>query len=168
MRKLFPAILIIVLISFSLITSKLFGILPKGREALPILVSLELILIAIAGFYYVGFRFTSRNFGSVISVFIIGGLVVYIFYSFKLYSAPIISIIVIGSLLASVLLLWPAEDRTFRYYAGVGILGALGGALIYYKFMDLSWISILLGIMTAVLIVSLSLLLEEEDEKATS
>ncbi|KYC53460.1 MAG: hypothetical protein AMQ22_00250 [Candidatus Methanofastidiosum methylothiophilum] len=168
MRKLFPVIIIVMLISFVLITSKIFDILPKGSSALPILLVLELILILMAALYYLGFRFSSKNFGAVLSFGLIGALVVYVFYSFKLYSTPVLSIMVIGALLASVMLLWPAKDKSVRYYAGVGVLGVLGGTLIYYRFRDLSWISILLGIMTAVLIISLSLLLEEEDEKIAS
>lgn len=165
MRRLIPVIILIILNSFALVIFKLNGMLPNNSTALLILLSLELILIGLSGFYYIGFRFDENNTGIVISSILIGVLIAYVFYSFKLYSTPIISILVLGSFFTATFLLWASEEKTLRYYLGILTLGATGGTLIYHRFMDLSWISIMLGIMTAVLIISLSLLLEEEDEK---
>ncbi|HNR44260.1 MAG TPA: hypothetical protein PKH80_03760 [Methanofastidiosum sp.] len=168
MKKLAPVTLIVLFTSLLLIFSKLSGALPENSEALRIIIALELILIFFAALNYFNVKITKKNSGSVISIFVILGLLIYVFYSFKLYSIPVFGLLVVACILGSLIFLWDAKEKSFRYYLGIAILGILGGALITYRFWDLSWISILLGIMTAVLIISLSILLEEEDEKPSA
>jgi hypothetical protein len=151
-----------------MLLSKLTGALPENTEALRIIIVLEILLIFFAALNYLNVKITEINSGSAISTFIIAGLLIYVFYSFKLYSIPLFGFIVLACIFASLVLLWDAKEKSFRYYFGIAFLGILGGMLITYRFRDLSWISILLGIMTAVLIISLSILLEEEDEKPST
>lgn len=168
MRKLLPVTLIILFTSLVLLFSKLSGVLPENNDALRIIIFLELLLILFAALNYFNFKITEKNVGPVVFVLIMAGLLAYVFYSFKLYSMPVFGFLVLACILASLILLWNAKDKSVRYYLGIVILGILGGGLITYRFWDLSYISILLGIMTSVLIISLSLLLEEEDEKPSS
>jgi len=168
MKKLVPVTLIVLFTSLLLLFSKLSGALPENTDAMRIIIALELILIFFAALHYLNFKITKKSSGSVISVFVIIGLLIYVFYSFKLYSMPVFGLLVLACIFGSLILLWDAKEKSFRYYFGITILGILGGGLITYRFWNLSWISILLGVMTAVLIISLSLLLEEEDEKPST
>ena len=168
MRKLVPVTLIVLFASFVLLFSKLSGALPENTEALRIIIALEFLLIFFAGLDYLNIKLTRKNIGSFVFMGIILGLVIYIFYSFNLYSMPIVGLLVGGCLFGAFILLWNAKEKSFRYYFGIIVLGILGGALITYRFWNLSWISILLGVMTVVLIISLSILLEEEDEKPSA
>ena len=168
MRKLLPVTLIILFTSHVLLFSNMSGVLPENNDALRIIIFLELLLILFAALNYFNFKITEKNVGPVVFVLIIITLLAYVFYSFKLYSMPVFGFLVLACILASLILLWNAKDKSVRYYLGIVILGILGGGLITYRFWDLSYISILLGIMTSVLIISLSLLLEEEDEKPSS
>ena len=168
MHKLVPVTIIVLFTSLLLIFSKLSGALPDNTDALRIIIVLEMLLIFFAGLNYFNIKVTEKNIGSFIFMGIILGLVIYIFYSFNLYSMPIVGLLVVVCLFGAFILLWNAKEKTFRYYFGIIVLGILGGALITYRFWDLSWISILLGVMTAVLIISLSILLEAEDEKASA
>jgi len=168
MKKLVPVTLIVLFTSLVLLFSKLSGALPENTEALRIIIVLEMLLIFFATLNYFNFKITEKNSGSVISIFVIIGLLIYVFYSFKLYSIPVFGLLVLACIFGSIILLWDAKEKSFRYYLGIAILGILGGGLITYRFWNLSYISILLGIMTAVLIISLSILLEEEDEKPST
>jgi hypothetical protein len=168
MNRLLPATLIIILTSIALIIFKINGTLPRNNTALLVVLILQIALVVVSGTYYLGFRITSNNSGLLLSVAIIGALIAYIIYSFKLYDAPVVTILILAVLAVAIMFLWPSEEKSAAYYIGITILGFLGGGLIYYRFKDLSWISVLLGVMTAVLIISLSLLLEEENEEVSS
>ncbi|MCC7573677.1 MAG: hypothetical protein KO464_09900 [Candidatus Methanofastidiosum sp.] len=168
MRKLLPVTSIVLFTSLVLLFSKLTGALPENSDALNIIIILEMLLIFFAALNYFNFKITEKHIGTVVFALIMIALLAYVFYSFKLYSMPVFGLLVLACIFGSLILLWDAKEKSFRYYLGIVILGVLGGGLITYRFWDLSWISILLGIMTAILIISLSILLEEEDEKPGS
>lgn len=168
MQKLNPAVLTVLAVSVALLTLNIYNLLPKEGSGPLTLLILQLFLILVSGAYYFGLRFNRGAIDPLISITLISVVLLYVYRSFDLYSSPVLTVGSLILILAALALLWNSGEKTLRHYAGTTLLGVLGGGLIYFRFSDLSYISILLGVMTAVLIISLSLLMEEEDEKAPS
>lgn len=57
------------------------------------------------------------------------------------------------------------EEITKKDYILIGVLGIMGGAIVWYKTKEIGWISYGISIISGILIVLLSILILEEDEE---
>jgi len=150
--------------SFILIISKIIRILPKNNPALLTVIVLELLLILVACLYYTHIKINIEKIHLFIPPLIILSTFLYLFYSFKLYSFLPLTLLVSFGLFLSISILGKEEEKSLQYYFGIGLLGVLGGGLITYRFWGLSEISLLLGLMSTLIVIYVSLILGDEDE----